>query len=148
MCLGALLFSGALSAILNSDGDGILLVNVSELEYCHQQRSLRHRAIAGQPFLIKDLLLLTIHNTVPYPRIFKCIVIKQLHSQVAAALLPTLTGRSYGLKRIQKNEDLFRHASTTKSSLQAARGLRRKEKKGALGCKTEVGNRQRKWAFG
>jgi len=39
MCLGALLFSGALSAILNSDGDGILLVIVSELEYCHQQRS-------------------------------------------------------------------------------------------------------------
>ena len=78
MCLGALLFSGALGAILNSDGDGILLVNVSELEYCRQQRLLRHRAIAGQPFLIEDLLLLTIHITVPYLRIFKCIVIKRL----------------------------------------------------------------------
>ena len=57
MCLGALLFSGALSAILNSDGDGILLVNVSKLEYCRQQRSLRHRVIAGQPFSDRGLVI-------------------------------------------------------------------------------------------
>ena len=97
------MFSGTFAAILNSDGDDILLVNVTELEYCRHQRSLCHRVNAGLAILDRGLVITnhSYHCSVPpyiqvhchQTTIVTTILRRQaarFHSQVAALATGTV----------------------------------------------------------